>query len=315
MNHLPDNPPPPPKPPLRNVLDQPYTAGGGGGNPPPLDPPPLPMFEAGSQNFASAPSVPRGFKPQNFRPAFGRDHRGAEGEGGPSQPPSPSDPLPPSNTSLPLLLLLHRQPPDCNGLFPGPLAARPAGSGGGRAFWIGSRGCIVAVWDGAIGAGPARRCPVGRGCRIWRPREAGGAGGGGGEGGRGGGLRGGRRERVEGPLEGVGEPIRGGYRRLHVRSGGRLGEREGAAGPAERGGGGHRGIATPAPPDRAPKPWPNGSAGICCTALWPASLSSAGRAPVKYLCPCRDSNPGSCWSERSARTTRPAGVSMLPDGN
>ena len=78
----------------------PYTAGGGGGTPPP--PPPLPMLEADSQNFASAPSVPRGFKLQKFRPAFG-DHRGPWEEGGPSQTPlTPlSDPPPPSNASLP----------------------------------------------------------------------------------------------------------------------------------------------------------------------------------------------------------------------
>ena len=61
-----------------DVLERPYTVGGGGvppltppyppppfGPPPPL-PSPLVMFEADSQNFASAPSVPRGFKLQKF---------------------------------------------------------------------------------------------------------------------------------------------------------------------------------------------------------------------------------------------------------
>ena len=35
------------------------------------------MFEADSQHFASAPSVPRGFKRKEFWPAFGGDHRGS----------------------------------------------------------------------------------------------------------------------------------------------------------------------------------------------------------------------------------------------
>ena len=64
---------------------------------PPLDPPPppLPMFEADSQNFASTPSVPRGLKLQNFWPDFGGDHRGTLGGGGgvPATPPSPCPPL------------------------------------------------------------------------------------------------------------------------------------------------------------------------------------------------------------------------------
>ena len=56
--------------------------------PPP--PPPLPMFEADSQVFALAPSVPRGFTLQNFRPAFGGDHRGTiEGRGVRPKPPPP----------------------------------------------------------------------------------------------------------------------------------------------------------------------------------------------------------------------------------
>ena len=58
-----------------DVLERPYTVGGGGVPPltPPTSlpfdphpPPPLPMFEADSQNFASAPSVKRGFTLQNF---------------------------------------------------------------------------------------------------------------------------------------------------------------------------------------------------------------------------------------------------------
>ena len=56
-----------------------------GGAPPP-PPPFLPMFEADSQSFASAPSVPRGFRLQTF----GRDHTGCLGGGGPSQTPLPA---------------------------------------------------------------------------------------------------------------------------------------------------------------------------------------------------------------------------------
>ena len=70
-----------------------------GGTPPgpspPNPPPPLRMFEADSQNFASAPSAPRGFELKSFRPAFGGDHRGTLGGGGsqPNPPPPPSDPI------------------------------------------------------------------------------------------------------------------------------------------------------------------------------------------------------------------------------
>ena len=74
-----------------------------GGVPPwtPPPPPPLRMFEADSQNFASAPSVPRGFELHNFRPAFGGDHRETQGGGCvPAKPPSPPFRPPPSNTSL-----------------------------------------------------------------------------------------------------------------------------------------------------------------------------------------------------------------------
>ena len=68
-----------------DVLEPPYTAGGAGGGYPPL--PPLPMFEADSQNFSS---VPRGFTLKIFWPAFGGDHRGTLGGGrGPSQTPLP----------------------------------------------------------------------------------------------------------------------------------------------------------------------------------------------------------------------------------
>ena len=93
----------------RDVLERPYTVGGGGLPSPPLPgplrpppPPPVPMFGAESQNFASAPSVPRGFNLRNFWPAFGREHRGTSGGGG-SQPTPfrhPPLPSPPSNTSL-----------------------------------------------------------------------------------------------------------------------------------------------------------------------------------------------------------------------
>ena len=93
-------------------------------------PPPVPMFEADSQTFASAPSVPRGFTLQNVRPAFGGAHRGTlgGGGGGPSQPPyPPSDPLLPSGGHL------HHTPMSCGG-------------GGGAPNW----GCL---YDGA---GPSR---------------------------------------------------------------------------------------------------------------------------------------------------------------
>ena len=77
----------------RDVLGRPYTAGGGvtPWDPPP---PPLPMFEADSQKFASAPSVPRGFKLQIFRLAFAGDHWGTlGGRSVPARPHLP--PLPP----------------------------------------------------------------------------------------------------------------------------------------------------------------------------------------------------------------------------
>ena len=62
-----------------------------GGTPPMDPPPPLPMFEADSQNFALEPLAPRGFKLKDFLPAFGRDHRGTLGGGGsqPNPPPPP----------------------------------------------------------------------------------------------------------------------------------------------------------------------------------------------------------------------------------
>ena len=81
----------------RDVLEPPYTVGGGGGGTPPGPPspplPPLPMFEADCQNF---------------RPAFGGDHRGTLGGGRspPNPPPPPSDP-PPSPTSNAFLLTAH----------------------------------------------------------------------------------------------------------------------------------------------------------------------------------------------------------------
>ena len=90
-------PPPPPQtrslphvgPVGSDVLERPYAAGGGRGTPP-HPRPPLPMFEADCENFASAPSVPRGFNIENVRPAFGGDHRGTLGGwGGPANPPSP----------------------------------------------------------------------------------------------------------------------------------------------------------------------------------------------------------------------------------
>ena len=65
-----------------------------GGLAPP--PPPFPMFEADSQNVASAPLASRRFKLQKFWPAFGGDH-GPQKEGGsqPTPPPSPLQTPPP----------------------------------------------------------------------------------------------------------------------------------------------------------------------------------------------------------------------------
>ena len=70
------------------------TRGGGG-----VPPPPLPMFEPDSQNFASAPSVPRGFTLQKFSTRLRRGTIGGPWEEGgiPASPPPPppSDPPPP----------------------------------------------------------------------------------------------------------------------------------------------------------------------------------------------------------------------------
>ena len=61
----------------RDVLERPYTVGGGGVTSPDPPLPPSPWtFEADSQNVASAPLAPRGFKLQKFRPTFVGDHRG-----------------------------------------------------------------------------------------------------------------------------------------------------------------------------------------------------------------------------------------------
>ena len=76
----------------RDALERPYTVGGGGVTP---HPPPLPMFEADSQNFASAPSVPRGFTLKKFRPAFGGAQKGTLGGGGSQPNPHPPDQTPP----------------------------------------------------------------------------------------------------------------------------------------------------------------------------------------------------------------------------
>ena len=81
--------------PFLAVLERPYTVGGGGGKPPPgppsppPPPSPLPMFEADSQNCASAPSVPRGFTLKSPWGPWGRPWE----EGGPSQTPLPPPPL------------------------------------------------------------------------------------------------------------------------------------------------------------------------------------------------------------------------------
>ena len=67
-----------------------HAKGRTGDRPGPHPPPPLlPMFEADSQHFASAPSVPRGFKLQEFWPAFTGTIGGPSEEGGgvPAKPP------------------------------------------------------------------------------------------------------------------------------------------------------------------------------------------------------------------------------------
>ena len=82
-----------------DVLERPYAAGGGGVTPwTPPPPPPLPMFEADSQSVASAPSVPRGFRPTKFSPTFGRTIGGPWKEGRPSYTPPP--PLMPPSQPL-----------------------------------------------------------------------------------------------------------------------------------------------------------------------------------------------------------------------
>ena len=86
----PGAPPPPP----RGMYGNGRTPRGEGGIPPP---PPLPMFETDSQQFASAPSGPRGFTLQNVRPASGGGSIGGPWEEGGGQP---NPPFPPSNTAL-----------------------------------------------------------------------------------------------------------------------------------------------------------------------------------------------------------------------
>ena len=94
-----------------DALERPYTAGGGGGTPlatPPAPPPPPLMFEADSQNFASAPLAPRGFTLKDFRPAFGGDHRTLGGGGSQPNPP-PAPPFRPFNAYLPVRPALNEQ--------------------------------------------------------------------------------------------------------------------------------------------------------------------------------------------------------------
>ena len=110
-----------------DALERPYAAGGGGV--PGRHPLPLRMFEADGQNFVLAPPVPRGFTLQNFRPAFGGDHRRTLGRWG-AQPTPPPPPLvqtppatlsPPSNTSLgfpPPLSVVHIQDDAGNSTMP-----------------------------------------------------------------------------------------------------------------------------------------------------------------------------------------------------
>ena len=81
--HLPSSPPPPPSVAVHRRRR---------GCPPPPAPPPPPllMFEADNQNFASAPSVPRG---STLQKVLARLRRGPQGDpgrrGDPSQPPPP----------------------------------------------------------------------------------------------------------------------------------------------------------------------------------------------------------------------------------
>ena len=131
-----------------DVLERPCTVGGGGVSPPPQTPPPppLPMFGADRQNFASAPSVPRGFTLQTFGPPSAGALGGPWEEGGPSQNPlpSPSDPPFQYTPGLP--------PPD-------PQASPDPGGDGPRPR------CSPTALDGpaAPSPTPGRRRAVGRG--------------------------------------------------------------------------------------------------------------------------------------------------------
>ena len=115
-----------PLPPLQGCIRTAVHRRRGGGTPPPpsrpFTRPPVPMFEADSQNFAS---VPRGFQLRNFRPAFGGDHRRTIGGG--RVPPKPPPPPPP-----PAAARQGLQSPPRFINFPGALALLLAPIGIGR---------------------------------------------------------------------------------------------------------------------------------------------------------------------------------------
>ena len=139
-------------------------------------PPPFPMFEADSQNFASAPSVPRRFKLQNSWPAFGGDHRGTLGGGGsqPKPPPSlllhpfpppppPFRPPPPITASLPVSQRLS----GASASTWAALRSRLSATGQRKASWVRFQVCWVLrpssllCWPSGIAGGRrAHACPT-----------------------------------------------------------------------------------------------------------------------------------------------------------
>ena len=104
-------------PPPRDALERPYTVGRVGVPPPgPHLPPPLlpfPCLRLTAKILLRRLRCQEDFKLQNFRPAFGRDHRRGVAAKPPSLPPPFRPPSPPFNTSLPPLppILIHPCPP------------------------------------------------------------------------------------------------------------------------------------------------------------------------------------------------------------
>ena len=111
-----------------DVLERPYAVGGG--VPPltphylpPLGPPPPPPFRClrlTAKMLLWRLRCQEGLTFKNFRPAFGGDHRGREGQAEPLPLPPPSDPPPPS----PPLLMLPCPPP------PAKRVCKPRSAGG-----------------------------------------------------------------------------------------------------------------------------------------------------------------------------------------